>query len=121
MPFVAAQQFELISDDPRCEDSLVSELREFWKATREMHGVLTQTQAARILGVSAGQVGVWMQRGRLTVRVVAGARMVGGAEVAALLRERQSEIRASGGRGIKAPSLAELSAAAWQDLKMDEI
>jgi len=117
---ITAEQFELVSDDPRRE-SISDELRQWWQASREMRGLLTQSQAALILGVSGGQVGVWVKRGRLSSRVVAGVRMVGGAEVTALLHERNAEVRCAGGRGIKAPSLASLADAAWEDMGMDEI
>lgn len=117
---VTAEQFELVTDDPR-RDSISDELRQWWKASREMRGLLTQSQAALILGVQTGQIGSWVSRGRLSSRVVAGVRMVGGAEVAALLQERNREIRCSGGRGVKAPSLASLADAAWEDMGMDEI
>lgn len=114
---ITAEQAELISDDPRSEASTSTDsLREFFIAQREMRGLLTQAQAALILGVHRGQIGSWVVRGRLSSRVVAGVRMVGGGEVAALLRERQVEIRSSGGRGIKAPSLTELVDAAMDDI-----
>lgn len=119
-PAITAEQFELLSDDPRRE-SVTDELRQWWQASREMKGLLTQNQAALILGVQTGQIGNWIRRGRLSSRVVAGVRMVGGGEVAALLQERQNEIRKSGGRGVKAPSLSALADAAWTDLGMDEI
>jgi len=117
---VTAEQFELVTDDPRRE-SVSDELRQWWKASREMRGLLTQSQAALILGVQTGQICSWVSRGRLSSRVVAGVRMVGGAEVAALLQERNQQIRCSGGRGIKAPSLSSLADAAWEDMGMDEI
>jgi len=117
---VTPEQFELVTDDPRRE-SITDELRQWWKASREMRGLLTQSQAALILGVQTGQVGSWIRRGRLTARVVAGVRMVGGAEVTALLHERNQEIRCAGGRGVKAPSLSSLADAAWEDMGMDEI
>lgn len=115
---ITAEQAELISDDPRCElASAASDFRLWYQAQKEMRGLLTQAQAALLLGVSRGQVGVWVQRGRLSSRVVAGVRMVGGGEVAALLKERQTEIRSAGGRGVKAPSLASLIDAAWEDME----
>jgi hypothetical protein len=119
-PAVTAEQFELVTDDPR-RDSISDELRQWWKASREMRGLLTQSQAALILGVNTGQIGVWIRRGRLSARVVAGVRMVGGAEITALLHERNHDIRRTGGRGVKAPSLSSLADAAWDDMGMDEI
>lgn len=117
---VTAEQFELVTDDPR-RDSISDELRQWWQASREMRGLLTQTQAALILGVQTGQIASWIKRGRLSSRMVAGVRMVGGGEVTALLHERNQEIRCAGGRGVKAPSLSSLADAAWEDMRMDEI
>jgi len=114
---ITAEQADLITDDPRCEASVgVSDLREYWNATRDLHGLITQSQAARILGVQSGQIGNWTSRGRLSSRVVAGVRMVSAGEVAALLKERQTEIRRAGGRGVKAPSLAGLVEDAMKDM-----
>jgi hypothetical protein len=120
---VTAQQFDLISDDPRREShpGMFAEFAEFYRASRELRGLLTQAQAAKILGVQRGQIGSWITRGRLSSRFVADVRMVSAGEVLALYKERQEEIRKSGGRGVKAPSLSELAQAAWEDMDMDNI
>jgi hypothetical protein len=115
---ITAEQADLITDDPRCATSAaVSDFREYWNATRDLHGLLTQTQAARILNVKSGQVCTWVRRGRLTSRVVAGVRMVSAGEVLALVKERQKEIRHAGGQGVKAPSLSDLVEAAMRDME----
>jgi hypothetical protein len=118
MPVVTAEQFDLITDDPRREgyQGLLAELREFHAATQELGGLLTQGQAAKILNVSASQVGVWTSRGRLRSRCVAGVRMVAAGEVTALLRERMAGVVHPVGRGHKAPSLADVAKAAWADV-----
>lgn len=122
MPPVAAnaQQFDLITDDPRTEShpGMLAEFAEFYRASRDLRGLLTQAQAARILGVQSGQVGAWVTRGRLSSRVVADVRMVSAAEVLALYKERSVEIRKGAGYGVKAPSLADLAEAALADLDM---
>jgi len=114
-------QFDLITDDPRLDSSAMDDFREWWKASKELHGLLVPSQAASILGVSRGQMGTWIARGRITSRVVCGIRMVSGGEVAALLKERKEKIRNSGGRGMKAPALSTLVADAWEDMGMDDI
>jgi len=119
MAYVEAQQFELITDDSRAPISSLTELREFWKASMEMGGLLTQAQAAKILDVSRGSLGVWIQKGKLQTRTVAGVRMVGGIEVTALLRQRKTEALSVGGRGYKSPSLADLIETAREDLLSD--
>lgn len=117
----AAQQYDLITDDPRVDSdsSFLAELGEYLRAARELRGLMTQSQAKRILQVPSGQISTWITRGRLSSRMVVGVRMVSAAEVVALHKERQHEIRKSGGRGIKAPSLAELAQAAWEDMAQD--
>lgn len=117
----AVQQFDLITDDPRVdsEPGLIAELSEYLRAARDLRGLMTQSQAKRILQVPSGQISTWITRGRLSSRMVVGVRMVSAAEVVALLKERQHEIRKSGGRGVKAPSLAELAQAAWEDMAQD--
>jgi hypothetical protein len=115
----AVHQPELISDDPRCEAStaeILGEWKRFRDLSKEHGGLLTSGQAARLLGVSPGQVGSWILRGRFTSFKVLGARMVPAPEVIALLKERQEEDPHLGGRGQKAPSLAELARAMWDDL-----
>lgn len=119
MPRVIAEQFDLISDDPREQPSAFSELRDFWKASKELGGLLTQAQAAKILDVTRGALGSWIQRGKLQTRCVAGVNMVSGAEVAALLRQRKTEALSVGGRGLKSPTMAELVEAAREDLLTD--
>jgi hypothetical protein len=119
MSYVVAQQFDLISDDPRAQPSALSELREFWQASKELGGLLTQSQAAKILDIAPGSIAVWVQKGKLQTRTVAGVRMVGGIEITALLRQRQTEAKSVGGRGHKSASLADLTAAAREDLLSD--
>jgi len=113
-----ALQAELISDDPRHEASqgIMADVREFVQASKEFHGLLTPGQACKILEVSPGQMSVWLRRERIRSKVVLGVRMVSAGEVMALHRERNQEGIRTGGRGLKAPSLAELSAAAWEDI-----
>ena len=116
MGMVTAEQFDLISDDPRAELSSIAELRQFWKASREMGGLLTQAQAAKILDVPRGSIGTWIQRGKLKSFEVAGVNMVGGLEITALLRQRKTEALCVGGRGLKPASLSDMVSAAWEDL-----
>lgn len=113
-----ALQAELISDDPRQESSqgVMADVREFIQATKEFHGLLTPGQACKILEVSPGQMSVWLRRERLRSKVVLGVRMVSAGEVMALHRERNSEGLRTGGRGLKAPSLSDLAASAWEDI-----
>jgi len=117
MSAITAEQFDLITDDPRVECSSLSELRQFWQASKELGGLLTQSQAARILNVDAGCIHMWIQRGKLQSREVAGVRMVGGVEITALLRQRKTEAKNVGGRGHKSPSLCDLIEAAKADLQ----
>lgn len=114
-----AAQAELITDDPRCGESVSDVLRE-WKRFRQLckehGGLMTSGQAAKIIGVPPGQISVWCSRGRLTSFEVLGARMVAAPEVLALYKERAEEgIRNGAGRGVKAPSLAELARVCWDD------
>jgi hypothetical protein len=114
-----AIQTELISDDPRRESEssgVVADLRDFIRASRELGGLLTTGQAANILGVPPGSVRTWVMRGRLTSRQILGVQMVGAPEVLALRRQRASEGVATGGRGIKAPSLRAMAEEAWRDI-----
>ena len=113
-----AAQMDLITDDPRDDapQGVMADLREFVQASRECQGLLTPGQAAKILDVTSGQVSVWVARGRIKSKVVLGVKMLSAGEVLALYRERQQEIRASGGRGIKAPSLSALASSAWEDI-----
>ena len=116
---VHAAQIDLIDDDPRVapQKGPLAELIEFVQASKEMRGLITTGQAAKILSVPTSQVSVWVSRGRLSSRSILGARMVSAAEVLALFKERTEEgIRKSGGRGIKAPCLSGLAEAAWDDI-----
>lgn len=115
-----AEQFDLITDDPRCEDTLGNPFKEF-KRFRELqkeHGnLLTISQAARILDVTSSQVSVWVSRQRFTSYTCLGAKMIPAIEVIALYKERAEEgIRTGAGRGVKAPSLAEMAKLMWNDL-----
>lgn len=115
----AAIQADLITDDPRREvasSGVVADLRDFIRAQRELRGLLTAGQAAKILGVHSSSIGVWVRRGRLTARDVLGVQMVSAAEVLAMHRQRTSEGLPTGGRGCKAPSLGELADEAWRDI-----
>jgi len=119
MAYVEAQQFELITDDSRAPICSLTQLRQFWKDSKELGGLLTQAQAAKILDVSPGNITTWIQRGKLQFRTVAGVRMVGGFEITALLRQRKTEALSVGGRGYKAPSLSDMIEAAREDLLSD--
>lgn len=115
-----AQQFDLITDDPRCEEKGPRAIQEWkrFRALQKEHGnLLTGGQAARILGVPASQVSSWVSRQRFTSFLVMGARMIPAAEVIALYKERTEEgIRTGSGQGSKAPSLAEMARLMWNDL-----
>lgn len=115
----SAIQAELISDDPRRETEstgVVSDLREFLKASRELGGLLTTGQAAAVLNVAPGAVRSWVVRGRLKSARVLGVVMVSAPEVLAFHRQRVCEGVSVGGRGHKAASLSDLVSAAWQDI-----
>lgn len=118
---LAAEQFDLITDDPRTDDAGPSAIREFrrFRALQKEHGnLLTSGQAARILGVSSNQVSSWVARQRFTSFLVMGARMIPAAEVIALYKERTEQgIRTGAGQGSKAPSLAEMARLMWNDLE----
>lgn len=119
MSAAVALQPELISDDPRRETEstgVLADLRAFLTATRELGGLLTAGQAAKILGVHSSSIGVWVRRGRLTARDVLGVQMVSAPEVLALHRQRLAEGVAPGGRGHKAPSLRAMAEEAWRDI-----
>jgi len=79
--------------------------------------LITVSQAAKILDVTSGQVSTWAGRGRIKAKVVLGVRMVSAGEVLALRRERASEGVRTGGRGMKAASLADMVSAAWEDIE----
>lgn len=115
-----AAQAELITDDPRCDGSFAEDLRElkrFWDLSREHGGLLTCSQAAKILDVTSSHVSAWRHQGRLSSFEVLGTRMLPAGEVMGLRRERDQGIRHAGGRGLKAPSLVELAKAALKDAK----
>jgi hypothetical protein len=115
-------QPELITDDPRRDadaSGVFAELQDYFRISRELGGLLTQSQAARILNVATGSISSLVLRGRLSCAMVAGVRMVSASEILALRKERSSEARAVGGRGLKSPSLAELTKAAWEDTLKD--
>lgn len=122
---LAAQQFDLITDDPRIEENSPKGIQEFrrFRALQKEHGnLLTSGQAARILGVSSNQVSSWVGRQRFTSFLCMGARMIPAAEVIALYKERTEEgIRTGAGQGSKAPSLAEMARLMWNDLGDAEI
>lgn len=117
---LAAEQFDLITDDPRTDDagpSAIKEFRRFRELQKEHGTLLTPSQAARILGVSPNQVSTWVARQRFTSFVVMGSRMIPAAEIIALYKERTEQgIRTGAGQGSKAPSLAEMSRLMWKDL-----
>lgn len=118
---LAASQLDLITDDPRVSgiSGAIAEFRAFYQASRELHGLLTQSQAAKILDVDSSQVCTWVRKGRLSSRVVCDVRMVSAGEVLALHKERELDGPRGGGRGRKAPSLSDLSAAAYEDVFKD--
>lgn len=116
---VTAAQFDLITDDPRTEfPGIRAGILEFIHASKEMGGLLTMTQAAKILDVTSGQISVWASRGRIRSRVVLEVKMVAASDVIALHKERTQEGLRTGGRGMKAPSLADMAKAAWDDLEV---
>ena len=120
MSAAITNQPELISDDPRREPTqagILAELQDFFRISKELRGLLTQSQAAKMLGVAHGSISSLVVRGRLSSAMVAGVRMVSAAEILALHKERSAEDRALGGRGLKVPSLSTLVEAAWQDTK----
>lgn len=114
-----AAQFDLITDDPRIEvqKGVLAELVSFVEASKEHRGLLTMSQAAKILGVPSGQVSTWTSRGRISSMEVLGVKMVSASEVLALYKERKAEVKSKGGAGLKAPSLAEIAGAAWDDFE----
>ena len=115
----AVLQSELTLEDPRREvesSGVIDDLREFVRASRELRGLLTVGQAARILNCDPSAINVWIRRGRLQCREIVGVRMVSAAEILVMHRQRLSEERQSGGRGHKAPSLAAMAAEAWRDI-----
>lgn len=119
MSLALSHQAELITDDPRCEASvsdIFSEWKEYRRVGKECGGLLTTGQAAKILGVSTGQMSVWCSRDRLPSFEFLGVRMVPAPQVLALYKERTEEGVRTGGRGHKAPSLAELAKACWDDV-----
>lgn len=115
MAYLTAEQFDFPLDDPRVESSTFAELREFWDASKRLGGLLTQSQAARILGVGPGSISNLVLNERLSCATVAGVRMVSAVEVMVLHKERLKGIKNAGGRGLKGPSLAELVKLASDD------
>jgi hypothetical protein len=114
---VAVTQYDLITDDPRVEFAGVrAGIQEFVQATKELGGLLTMTQAGKILDVPSSQVSVWAARGRIRSKVVLDVKMVSAGDVMALHKERTEEGIRTGGRGMKAPSLADIAKAAWDDI-----
>lgn len=114
-----AVQPEFLLDDARDESKssgIVADLKEFVRAQRELGGLLTAGQAAKILGCNSGSINVWVRRGRLTARTILGVQMVSAPEVLAMHRQRAAEGLSTGGRGVKAPSLSVLAAEAWRDI-----
>lgn len=115
---VTIAQAELITDDPRIEgNGIMADILEFIQASRECGGLLTVSQAAKILDVPSNQVSAWAGRGRIKAKVVLGVRMVSAGEVLALRRERSTEGVRLGGRGLKAASLADIVSTAWEDIE----
>jgi len=119
-----AQQFDLITDDPRLDESGPNAIKEFkrFRALQKEHGnLLTVSQAARILEVSSSQVSVWVARQRFTSFLCLGATMIPASEVFALFKERTEQGIRVGGRNSKAPSLAEMARLMWQDLDTGDL
>jgi hypothetical protein len=117
---IAQDEFELADQRREVPSSgVVAEIRQIYRASKQYGGLLSQSQAARILCVGSANISSLVLRGRLSSVWVAGVRMVSGAEVLALHKERSAEDRALGGRGLKSPSLASMVDAAWQDILQD--
>lgn len=106
------EQYELISDDPRVDSDDIGPLQLYraWRKAQAEHpgGLLARPLAAEILGVSHGQLGSWISRGRLTNVCIGPVKMVPADEVMALWRERRDKGCSVGGRGKKLPSMAEV-------------
>lgn len=116
---VAITQYDLITDDPRVEFVGVrAGIHEFIQSSKDLGGLLTPTQAAKILDVTSGQISVWAARGRIRSKVVLDVKMVSASDVLALHKERTEEGIRTGGRGMKAPSLADMAKAAWNDIEV---
>ena len=101
---------ELISDDPRCPGSeAVADVQLLCESVEE-HGPLISTgQAARVLGCSAQQVGVWTKRGKFTRVAVLGGVMVPVAEIEAYKRLRDSGgLVSAKGKNGRTVSVAEM-------------
>ena len=115
---LTAEQFELITSDPRAEKvfSVMDEWRKFRELSKQEGGLITAGAAGKFLGVPTGQVNSWMSRGRLSVFELQDVKFLSGREVMALYKEREVEGPRTGGRGKKAPSLAEVVRAAAEDM-----
>jgi len=112
-------QLELITDDPRVRKktkTVFQEWKEFREVGKEVGGLISRSQAAVILGVTNQQVGSWVTRGRLSRWIFLGVNFVSSAEVLALYKERARGEISVGGRGKKAPNLAEVAKAAYSDM-----
>lgn len=93
------------------------EVREFVAAYRDCGGLMTVSQAARLLGVHAGCVSGHTRSGRLSSRVVLGLKMIPASEVFAFYREKVAG-NVSPGRypkGVVVPTAAEGADAAWNE------
>lgn len=107
-----AEQFELIKDDPRVDDSEMGpiQLLRAWKQAYSDHpgGLIARPLAAAILGISTAHVANLCARGRLSDVSIGPCKLVSAAEVEALWEERKRNGLSVGGRGKKLPSMAEV-------------
>lgn len=107
-----AEQFELISDDPRVDDADLGPLQliRAWRKANADHpgGLIARPLAAEILGISTAHISSLVGRGRFTDVAIGPCKLLPVDEVMALWRERRDEGLSVGGRGKKLPSMAEV-------------
>lgn len=111
------EQYELITDDSRVDAEHIGPLqlfRAFRKAREEYGELLSRPLVCEVLGVTSGQLSVWLSRGRLTDVAIGTVRLVPADEVLALYQERASGTVSHGGRGKKLPSMAEVLRLGYQ-------
>jgi len=116
--FTQAEQLELITDDPRVKETVrgvVQEWKAFRATSKEVGGLITRSQAAKILDSTTDVICTWIRRGRLTGYNFLGTHFCSSKEVLLLAKERLEGNISKGGRGKKAPSLAEMVKAAKSD------
>ena len=106
-----AIQYDLIDSDPRheiAEPGVLEQLATWRKCCKEHGGLMSQVQAATLAGVAVDTIYGKVRRGHFTVYELFGLKCLPVDEIVMYLKERDSEEKAKGGRGLKKPRYFDL-------------